>query len=198
MTPVILASGSVTRQRLLTEAGVAFTVRVRPVDEIALRHDLRCRTVATADAALVLADAKAACIAADHGDALVIGADQILDLDGAWLDKPADRAAAHIQLLSLRGRTHRLVSAVVAWRGGEQLWHAVQTAELDMRPFSDECLNRYLDQAGETVTSSVGAYQLEGLGAQLFTAVRGDFFTVLGLPLLPLLQFLREQGILST
>lgn len=198
MTTVILASGSMTRQRLLIEAGVAFTVRVRPVDEIALRDQLRCRGASTTDAALALADAKAASVAGDHADTVVIGADQILDLDGAWLDKPADRAAAHTQLLSLRGRTHRLVSAVVAWRGGEQVWHAVQTAELDMRPFSEEFLNRYLEQAGEAVTSSVGAYRLEGVGAQLFTAVRGDFFTVLGLPLLPLLQFLREQGILST
>lgn len=198
MTPVVLASGSATRQRLLSEAGVVVTVQVRSVDEVAIRTRLHTDGASTVEAALALADAKAAAVAVDQGTALVIGADQILEYDGLWLDKPVDRAAAHAQLVSLRGRTHRLVSAVVVWRNGARTWQAVQTADLDMRPFSDAFLTHYMEQAADALTSSVGAYQLEGLGAQLFTAVRGDFFAVLGLPLLPLLQFLREQEVLTS
>ncbi len=127
---------------------------------------------------------------------LVLGADQILELDGVWLEKPADRAAARAQLASLRGRTHRLVSAVVAVKDGARIWHAVDRAELTVRPFSDAFLDAYLDRCGESVLGSVGAYRIEGEGAQLMARIRGDHFTILGLPLLPLLAFLREQGVL--
>ena len=130
------------------------------------------------------------------GEAIVLGADQLLDLNGEWLEKPTDRAAARAQLTTLRGRRHLLVTAVVAFRGGVRVWHHVGTARIMMRAFSDACLEGYLDLAGEAATDSVGAYQLEGRGAQLLAAVEGDHFDVQGLPLLPVLQFLRDQGVL--
>lgn len=198
MTPVILASASAARRYMLAAAGVAFSVETVAVDEPVLRDALKRAGTTTSEAAVALAAAKAATVSHRHPAALVLGADQILEHDGAWLEKPSDRDAARDQLRSLRGRSHRLVSAVTALQAGEFLWHAVDTAELDMRAFSDAFLTAYLDQAGDAVTASVGAYQLEGLGAQLFTAVRGDFFTVLGMPLLPLLDFLRHRGVLTT
>jgi len=195
--PVVLASGSDVRAALLRAAGLDVQV-VRPaVDEAAVRDALRAEGVATADTAVALAELKAvrgSALAAD--DALVIGADQMLELDGAWLEKPVDRTAARAQLLQLRGRRHRLVSAAVVCRGGSRIWHGVDAAELDVRPFSDDWLDAYLDVEGEAATASVGAYRLEGPGAQLMARVRGDHFTVLGLPLLPLLQHLRDQRVL--
>ena len=128
-------------------------------------------------------------------DDLVIGADQILECDGIWFDKPADRAAAAETLKRLRGRTHRLVSAISVLGGGRGApWRHRGEARLTMRSFSDRFLARYLDAVGDEVTTSVGAYRLEGRGAQLFTRIEGDYFTVLGLPLLPLLAFLRGGG----
>lgn len=196
MTALVLASGSAARRRMLAEAGVVFRVQTAEVDEAGLRDSLRHGGATTGEAAAALAEAKARAVAALEPHAIILGADQILDMDGAWLEKPVDRAAARDQLLALRGRTHRLVSAVVAFHGAVPLWRAVDVAELAMRDFSDAFLDSYLDQAGDTVTASVGAYQLEGLGAQLFGTVRGDFFTVLGMPLLPVLDFLRQEGVL--
>lgn len=196
MTPIVLASGSVARRRMLEDAGVRFVVRTAAVDEAGLRAGLAGAT--TEQAATVLAAAKARVVSEAVPEALVIGADQILDLEGAWLEKPADLTAARRQLWSLRGRTHHLVSAVVAWRQGQPLWQAVDRAELEMRAFSEAFLGEYLAQAGAAVTSCVGAYQLEGLGAQLFRSVRGDYFTVLGMPLLPVLEMLRAQGGLTS
>lgn len=194
MTAVVLASGSAARRRMLENAGIRFSVQTAPVDEAALRAGLAGAT--TEQAATVLAAAKAQMVSEAVPAALVIGADQILDLDGTWLEKPGDVAAARQQLWSLRGRTHHLVSAVVAWQRGRQIWQAVDRAELEMRPFSVAFLEDYMAQAGMAVTSCVGAYQLEGLGAQLFESVRGDYFTVLGMPLLPVLAMLRQQGVL--
>ena len=130
-------------------------------------------------------------------ESIVIGADQLLEIDGAWLEKPADLAAARAQLLRLRGREHRLVSGVVAFRGGSRIWHQVDVARLWLRPFSEAFLDFYLASAGPGILASVGAYEFEGLGGQLMSRVEGDFFTILGLPLLPLLQFLRDQGVLE-
>jgi septum formation protein len=130
------------------------------------------------------------------GDVIVIGADQIIEQDGVWLEKATDRAAARARLEQLAGKTHQLASAAVAFRGGTRIWHHVGIAHVSLRPASPEALDAYLDAAGDAALGSVGAYELEGLGAQLITAVRGDHFTVLGLPLLPLLQFLRDQGVL--
>ena len=128
----------------------------------------------------------------------MLGADQLLEIEGEWLEKPVDLDAAAAQLRRLRGRRHRLVSAVVAFRGGGRVWHHAATAALDLRAFSDAFLADYLAGAGPDVLGCVGAYQIEGLGAQLMARVEGDHATVLGLPLLPLLQFLRDQGVLAT
>jgi len=195
--PLVLASASATRVALLKAAGLAFRCVAPAVDESAVLAALRSAGAAAEEAAMSLAELKARSASGrSPPGSLVVGADQILELDGAWLEKPADLAAARAQLASLRGRTHRLVSAAVVVKEGARIWHAAQTAELTVRPFSDAFLEAYLERCGETVLSSVGAYRLEGLGAQLVSRVRGDHFTILGLPLLPLLAFLREQRVL--
>ena len=197
--PLILASGSATRAALLRAAGVPFTAVPAPVDEASLRDALRAEGVPAADAAVALAEVKARHIAARApAEAIVLGADQLLVVEGEWLEKPENRAAAASQLRRLRGRPHRLVSAVVAFRGASRVWHEVDTATLTLRPFSEAFLEHYLQAAGDTVLGCVGAYRLEGLGAQLMTRVDGAHATVLGLPLLPLLQFLRDQGVLAS
>lgn len=193
---IVLASGSATRRTMLENAGVRFVVDTAPVDEAAVKQAMRAETDNPARVAEVLAELKAARVSARHPGAIVIGADQMLECERHWFDKPADRNEARAQLLALRDKSHRLVSSVVALRDGQRLWHHTDAARLDMRRFSDAFLEDYLDRAGAAVLSSVGAYQLEGLGAQLFRAVEGDHFTILGLPLLPLLDFLRENGVL--
>ena len=194
---LILASASTARAAMLEAAGLAFEVVPAPVDEVELRVALRAEGCDSLDAATALAELKAQHVAArTEGDRIVLGADQLLECDGLWLEKPADRAAARAQLGRLGGRAHRLVSAVVAFRGGARVWHHVAGAEITLRALSPEFIEAYLDAAGEAAQRSVGAYELEGLGAQLVKDVRGDHFTVLGLPLLPLLQFLRDQGVL--
>lgn len=191
---IVLASASRARARMLAESGIAFTVEVAAVDEQAVKDSLAAETRNPARVAEVLAELKAMRVSSRHPGALVIGADQMLDCEGTWFDKPSDAKAARDQLLALRHKTHRLTSAVVAVRDGRRVWHHTESAKLTMRNFSEAFLDRYLEQAGEAVLSSVGAYQLEGLGAQLFLTVDGDFFTILGLPLLALMDFLRENG----
>jgi septum formation protein len=191
---IVLASGSSARRAMLEQAGVSFTVDVAAVDEDAVKQALRVETDSPAHAAEALAELKAVRVSARHPGAIVIGADQMLDCDGRWFDKPADPAEARAQLQALRKRRHRLTSAVVAVRDGRRLWHHTEAAWLTMRDFTDAFLDGYLAEIGAEVLSSVGAYQLEGRGAQLFLAVEGDFFTILGLPLLALLDFLRENG----
>ena len=144
-----------------------------------------------------LARAKADEVRKRHAHALVIGADQIIECEGKWFDKPQDRDSAAKTLRTLRGRTHRLISAVAAYQGEECIWWHLETASLTMREFSDAFLERYIDDAGPGILESVGAYRLEQMGAQLFTRIEGDYFTVLGLPLLPLLGFLRHAGVLE-
>ncbi len=191
---IVLASASTTRQAMLRQAGVAFLSVTASIDEEAVKAAMREETNTPGRVAEVLAELKAVRVSSRHPGQLVIGADQMLDCEGMWFDKPTDRAGASLQLQALRGKTHRLSSAVVAVRDGQRLWHHTETASLTMRRFSDAFLEDYLDQAGEAVTTSVGAYAIEGLGAQLFILTQGDHFTILGLPLFPLLDFLREQG----
>lgn len=196
--PLVLASRSEARARLLRAAGLDFAQAHAPVDEEAARDALRAEGVPVEDAATALAELKASAVARTApADAIVLGADQLLEVDGDWIEKPADLAAARRQLDRLRGREHRLVSAVVAFRGGGRVWHAVDSARLRVRACTDGFLDAYLAAAGPGVLGCVGAYQLEGLGAQLMERVEGDHFTVQGLPLLPVLRFLRDQGALA-
>jgi septum formation protein len=192
---VVLASASAIRRTMLENAGLTVVIDPAAVDEAALKAQLRDGGSTVETAAEGLALAKAAAVSPRQPGALVIGSDQMLDCGGAWLDKPADRAAAEAHLARLAGRVHRLVNGAVVLRDGERLWSTVSVATLTMRSLSAAEIAAYLDAAGPSVLASVGGYQLEKLGAQLFTEVEGDFFTVLGLPLLPLLAFLREQGV---
>lgn len=198
MTRVILASGSATRRAMLAAAGVPVIPSPAAVDEAEVKASMQAQGASPADVAEALAVLKAQRVSRRFAGDLVIGADQMLDCDGLWYDKPADRAAARDQLLALRGRTHTLTSTAVAVRDGQRVWHATDRAKLTMRPFSHVFLETYLDTVGDAALSSVGGYQLEGRGVQLFAKVEGDHFTVLGLPLLPLLGFLRDHGVLPS
>ena len=195
---VILASASPSRRALLENAGLAIRAEPAMVDEAEVKTSLRAEGADAAQVAETLAELKAQRIARRHGGALVIGADQMLECDGAWLDKPAtlDDAARH--LATLGGRSHTLISCACVVRDGVRLWHHIDRARLTMRPLSKGFIASYLDQVGEAALTSVGAYQLEGRGAQLFSKIEGDYFTILGLPLLPLLDFLRQQGVVET
>jgi septum formation protein len=197
-TPVVLASASAARSALLRAAGVPIVVDVAAIDEIEVKASLRTAQASAATIAETLAELKAQRVSRRHAGELVIGADQILEFDGAVLDKPADLSEARRQLLAIRGRRHELLSAVVLVRDGQRLWHYVGRAHLQMRDFSEPFLDDYLRSVGNAALSSVGGYQIEGLGAQLFASIDGDYFTVLGLPLLPLLDILREHGVLRS
>ncbi len=198
---LILASASATRQALLRNAGLVFEALPAAVDEAAIKEAARAEGIPAAEAAIILAEAKAERIARRRPEALVIGCDQLLtcrlEEGERWFDKPADRAAARAQLWLLRGRTHALVTATVAWRGGARIWQDVTTPRLTMRAFSEAFLDAYLDVEGEALLASVGAYRLEGPGVHLFSRVEGEHSAVLGLPMLPLLRFLRGHGVLA-
>lgn len=198
MTRVVLASGSATRQAMLHAADVEFTVDVAAIDETTILESLEAEGAKAREAADTLAEMKALKVSIKYPDALVIGADQILTLGTKFFSKPPNLTAAKEQLQKLRGQTHILTSAVVAAKGGAPIWREVREAKLTMRPFSDAFIDDYLAKVGKAALSSVGAYQVEGLGAQLFAKIEGDHFTILGLPLLPLLDMLRTQGILKS
>jgi septum formation protein len=179
---------------MLEAAGIAFEVDAPRVDEEAAKASLRAEGATPRDQATALAELKALSVSTRR-DGFVIGADQMLALEGQAFDKPKNAAEAREHLLRLRGLTHELITAAVVARDGEVIWRHIDTPRLTMRAFSDAFLDNYLGRAGESVLTSVGAYQLEGLGAQLFERVEGDYFSILGLQVLPLLTFLREQGI---
>lgn len=194
---LILASGSVARKSMLTAAGLAFEVIPANVDEDAIRSLMISESdcVEAADVAVVLAVEKALDVARANPDALVIGSDQILARGRRMFSKAATLAEARETLDRLRGHTHELVSAVAIAHGDEVLWQTVDSAELTMRKFSDEFLGLYLEKAGNKILHSVGCYELEGAGIQLFEKIEGDYFTILGMPLLPLLTELRHRGL---
>ncbi len=194
---LILATASAARRAVLAAAGLRFTAEAAAVDEAAIKESARAEGIPPGEAAMLLAEAKAQRIARRHPEALVIGADQLLVCDGRWFDKPPDMAAARAQLLALRGRPHELMTAMVCWRGGQRAWQHLARPRLTMREFSEEFLDAYLVAEGEAVLGSVGAYRLEGIGVQLFSAVEGEHGAILGLPLLPLLGFLRQHGVLA-
>jgi nucleoside triphosphate pyrophosphatase len=193
---LVLASASSTRALLLRRAGVPFMQDPASIDETAIKVELRRSGRDALQAALELAQRKAAAVARRHPQRLVLGADQLLECEGKWFDKPVNRAQAREQLLQLSGRRHRLATAAVLLRGEAVYWSDVEAPELVMRSLSRELIDAYLDAAGETALNSVGAYQIEGPGAQLMESMTGDFFTILGLPMLPLLAALRREGVL--
>jgi len=194
MDRIILASGSPFRKALLTNAGIDFVVVHAGLDERAVEAPLENSGTGPEDVALILAEAKALNVSESHPDALVIGCDQTLSLGDRIFHKPRDMEEARRHLLDLSGETHQLNSAVVLAQGGQMIWSDVPVARLTMRRLSPAFIGRYMARVGEKALMSVGSYQIEGEGIQLFENIEGDYFTIVGLPLLPLLKKLRELG----
>ena len=195
---LVLASASPSRAALLKQAGIDAIAEPARVDEGEIKTALAAEGATAAVAAETLAELKAQKVSRRYPSVLVVGADQMLECDGLWFDKPTDRAQAAAHLRALGGRTHRLVSAVCVVRDASRIWHHVAEARLTMRPLGDAFIADYLEAVGTRALESVGAYQLEGRGAQLFSRIEGDYFTILGLPLLPLMDVLRNHGVIPT
>jgi septum formation protein len=193
---LVLASASTARAGLLAAAGIDFRIEPAELDEGFLKQACRAQGRGAAECALALAEAKARQVAGRCGRAVVIGADQLLVCGEVWFDKPADLGQARTQLQALRGRTHELVAAVCAVQDGSRIWHAVRRPQLTMRQFTNAFLDDYILAEEADILGSVGAYRLEGRGIQLFEHIEGDYFAILGLPLLELLGFLRTKGMI--
>ena len=196
--PIILASGSEIRAQLLRNAGLAFDVSVARVDEDAIRASLQAEQASPRDIADTLAELKAQRVASKHPDALVIGCDQILALGQEIYSKPQSPQEAIAQLTSLRGQKHQLLSAAVIYGEGKPIWRHVGVVRLFMRDTSDAYIADYVDRNWDSIRHAVGAYKLEEEGVRLFTRIEGDYFNVLGLPLLELLSYLTLRGTLSS
>lgn len=197
MTKVILASGSKARAAILAGAGVTFETAIAGVDEAAVKTGLLAEGNGPREVAEALAELKAVRVSRKRPGALVIGADQTLDLKGQLFDKAENLAEARERLRHLRGKTHKLHSAVVVALDGQAIWREVPAAKLTMRPFTDAFLEDFLVRGGEGLLGSVGCYRLEDDGVQLFSRIDGDYFTILGLPLMGLLDLLRRYGALA-
>ena len=197
MTAVILASASATRAELLRNAGLTLETVASGVDEEALKDALTQEGATPRDIADALAEAKAVKVSARRAG-LVIGSDTTLDLDGALYDKPGSLEEARAHLRAFRGRTHRLHTAAVIAEDGNAVWRRVETASLTVRDFSEDFLSKYMAAEGDALLGSVGCYRLEGLGAQLFSRIEGDYFSILGLPLLAILDYLRIRQVLPS
>ncbi|MFA9230696.1 MAG: Maf family nucleotide pyrophosphatase [Microgenomates group bacterium] len=197
MKLLILASASHIRQRLLGDAGLAVTSIAARIDEQTIKASLEAEHAKPRDIADALAEMKARKVSEKHPDALVIGCDQVLDFQGTLFSKPQDTADLRAQLTSLRGKTHKLLSAVVLYENGKPVWRDMGEAQLTMRAFSDAYLDAYIDRHATTLLDSVGGYKLEEEGVRLFSKIEGDYFTILGLPLLPLLNYLNLRGYIS-
>ncbi len=193
---LVLASKSAARASVLKAAGIPFEQITAHVDEESIRLALRTEGASCAKQADLLAETKAMKVSANH-HGIVLGADQMLDLDGEGFDKPTSRAEARSHLQKLRGKTHILQTALVACIEGSPVWRHLAQPRLRMRNFSDAFLDSYLDAIGDDALHSVGAYQIEGRGSLLFDRIDGDHFSILGLPLLPLAQWLRDRGVLQ-
>ncbi len=185
---LILASKSAARQTMLKSAGLSFQSHPADLNENAIKNEGKSPQFTAQNLAL----AKAQHVSKKYADAIVIGSDQVLSLNGLMLNKASDEDEARDKLKQLRGQTHHLISAVAIVQGGKNLWQYDAVAFLKMYDFSDQFLESYLSRAGDALTHNVGAYALEGLGAQLFESIEGDYFTILGMPLLPLLTYLRN------
>lgn len=194
--PIILASSSEIRATLLRNAGVPFTTEKPRVDEEMIRASLEAEEASPRDIADFLAEAKARKVSLKANGALVVGCDQVLDLDGSVMSKPADPSECLAQLTALRGKTHRLLSAAVIYKDGEPLWRHVGVVRLTMREFSDDFLRDYVDRNWQSVRWSVGGYKLEEEGVRLMSRIEGDYFNVLGLPMIELLNYLTVRGAL--
>lgn len=194
---IILASGSQIRRQLMMDAGLEFDVIVKPVDEAAIKEAMLAESARLRDIADALAEAKAMRVSRlEQG--LVIGADQIMVMDKQLFDKPKTIDEARERLKLMRDKTHYLIGAVVICENGNPVWRHMAKTKLTMREFTDEFLENYIEKEGELLTKSVGAYRFEGLGAQLFSHVDGDFFSILGLSLLPVMDYLRTRGAISS
>jgi septum formation protein len=194
--PLILASGSAIRAQLLARAGLSFSILRPSVDEAELKTEFA--SASPAGLAAKLAEAKASIVSRANPDALVIGADQVLNFAGRAHDKPVSIEDARAQLLRFRGTVHALETSVCCCRAGKPVWSHAMHADLTMRQFSDGFLEAYLDSLGEDVLASVGGYKLEERGIQLFSRIDGDYFGILGFPLMPLLAFLRSEGFIAS
>lgn len=194
---LILASQSKFRAALLAGAGIVVEAMPAHIDEAEVKAGAKAEGMFVQDTAMLLASMKAERIARRHPEALVIGGDQILVCEGQWFDKPADLDAARLQLQALRGRAHELVTAVLCQRGEQRVWQHVARPRLVVRNFSEAFLEEYLVMEGALLTTTVGAYRVEGPGMQLFDRIEGEHTAIMGLPLLPLLGFLRQHGVLK-
>jgi len=194
---IVLASGSAIRRQIMTEAGLDFDVITKPVDEAAIKEVMLSDGASLRDIPDALAEAKA--MRVSHIEpGLIIGADQIMVMDNRLFDKPESIESARERLKLMRGKTHNLLGAIVICEDGHPVWRHMSKTTLTMRNFSDEFIESYLEQEGDLVTKSVGAYRFEGRGAQLFSHVEGDFFSILGLSLLPVLDYLRLRGAIAS
>jgi septum formation protein len=198
--PLVLASASAARRKLLTDAGLELEAMPAAVDEAEVKAALKAEGASAIQVAETLAELKARRVSERLMDGrgqgpFVVGADQMLDCEGRWHDKPDSPDAARAQLLALSGKAHTLETAVCVVRDGGRIWHHNARARLTVRPLSEGFVDRYLETVGVDALTTVGAYRLEGPGVQLFSRIEGDFFTILGLPLLPLLDLLRANGI---
>lgn len=195
---LILASSSQTRAELLENTGLSFEIRPPTIDEAIIKKMLKQDFDQPNDIAELLAQAKANDISKHAKDAIVIGSDQILVLNDELFDKPKNKEQAYATLFKLRGKTHHLISAIVVVKNEQVIWRHSERASLTMRQFSPEFLGKYLAHCGDEVLTSVGAYQLESFGIHLFEEIKGDYFTILGFPIVALLQMLRKEGYINS
>ena len=194
-TPIILASASASRRALLDGARISYSAQAAHIDEISIRSSCEAEGISPGDIAVILAEMKAQVVAQNRPDALIIGSDQILVCEGVIFGKPDTRQQAHDILEQLQGNAHHLITSLVIFKSGMRIWHHIATANLVMRSLSTDDIEAYLDVIGAEAFSTPGCYQIEGPGAHLFTDMTGTYYDILGLPLLPLLSFLREHGL---